>query len=241
MHEPDYIPIRAQPEDPLDLVQEATPRRLRRALLVITIWCGLIIWRLCSLIQFDTTPGARGRPLAEWPATTSLPLDVRPSRFTLLLFLHARCSCSHASLHELEQLLGPGSERVSPHIIVADPAGGGSPSGALWEQARALPGAVLHWDHAGIEAQRFGALTSGDVLLWDAQGRLLYRGGITPARGHIGDSPGPRAIRAFLQSDRTPAQDAPVFGCPISNPDPQTPSERSSHEHPSPIRHDAGL
>ena len=46
---------------------------------------------------------------------------------------------------------------------------------------RVDPPGVTSWDDAGGKlAQRFGVLTSGHVLLYDTDGRLLYSGGITP-------------------------------------------------------------
>ena len=38
--------------------------------------------------------------------------------------------------------------------------------------------------------QRFGAETSGQTLLYDRDGRLLFSGGTTGSRGHDGDNAG---------------------------------------------------
>ena len=57
--------------------------------------------------------------------------------------------------------------------------------------------------------------TSGHALLFDRDGRLLFRGGITPARGHEGDNFGASAIAARL-AGRPARAEAPVFGCPIA-------------------------
>jgi hypothetical protein len=64
------------------------------------------------------------------------------------------------------------------------------------------------------EAQRFGARTSGEVALYDDAGRLAFRGGITAARGHEGDSTGRDAILRWL--NHLPADKcSPTFGCPL--------------------------
>ncbi len=39
-----------------------------------------------------------------------------------------------------------------------------------------------------------GSSTSGQVLLYDPSGRLAFSGGITAARGHVGDNAGSDAI-----------------------------------------------
>jgi hypothetical protein len=47
----------------------------------------------------------------------------------------------------------------------------------LWPAQRARA------DAEGVEMHRFGALTSGQTLVYDAAGRLLFSGGITASRG----------------------------------------------------------
>jgi hypothetical protein len=61
--------------------------------------------------------------------------------------------------------------------------------------------------------------------LFDAGGDLLFRGGITEARGHWGDSEGRSAILSLLALEHRPAAgragrlDSPVFGCPLFDSD----------------------
>jgi len=73
-------------------------------------------------------------------------------------------------------------------------------------------------DEDGIEARSFGAVTSGQALLYSAQGRLLFSGGITESRGHSGDNAGRSAIESLVMNGseglRTPAS-TPVYGCPL--------------------------
>ena len=57
-----------------------------------------------------------------------------------------------------------------------------------WRSAAAIPGVTVHVDHDGGEARRFGAETSGFVVLYDAHGELLFAGGITTGRGQAGDN-----------------------------------------------------
>ena len=53
-------------------------------------------------------------------------------------------------------------------------------------------------DDDGAEARRFGAETSGQTLLYDEHGALLFSGGITGARGHAGDNAGRASLVALL-------------------------------------------
>jgi hypothetical protein len=72
-------------------------------------------------------------------------------------------------------------------------------------------------DHAGMESARFGATTSGHAVLFDRAGRKLFDGGITPSRGHQGDSEGLRAIELRLAGIHASAR-TDVYGCPLFDP-----------------------
>lgn len=185
--------------------------------LFLLLWLGAVAWPLSTLISFDTTPGQSGAALTAWPRDTRLRIDLPSSRHTLLLFLHARCACSRASIHELEQLAGQSREHLNVHVVLYRPPVATKDDEDLWARARAIPSVTTHWDEGGVEARRFGSLTSGDALLWSPRGELLYRGGITASRGHIGDSPGRRAILSFLKTGTAATDRAPVFGCPIAD------------------------
>jgi hypothetical protein len=52
-------------------------------------------------------------------------------------------------------------------------------------------------------------------VLYDSAGNLLFRGGITSARGHAGDNAGRAAVVSLLTSDEAEGRDTPVFGCPL--------------------------
>ena len=85
----------------------------------------------------------------------------------------------------------------------------------LWETATGLPDTTVVRDDDGREAIRFGVATSGQTMLYDAEGALLFSGGITGARGHAGDNAGRTALVALLnhlETDRTGTQ---VFGCSL--------------------------
>lgn len=184
--------------------------------LFLILWLGAVAWPLSTLISFATTPGQSGAAITAWPRDTQLRIDLPSSRHTLLLFLHSRCACSRASIHELEQIVRQGRDHLNVHVVLYRPSAGTQDDEDLWMRARAIPSVTTHWDEGGVESRRFGSLTSGDALLWSPRGELLYRGGITASRGHIGASPGQRAILSFLKTGTAATDRAPVFGCPIA-------------------------
>lgn len=84
-----------------------------------------------------------------------------------------------------------------------------------WQKAAGIPGVTVQTDIEGREAWTFGATTSGQVVLYDAQGRLCFSGGITGARGHSGDNEGRTVIGSLLRQEKTGFAATQVFGCPI--------------------------
>lgn len=73
----------------------------------------------------------------------------------------------------------------------------------------------LDVDNDAAEARLFGSQTSGQVMLYDINGQLLFKGGITASRGHSGDNDGRRAIVSLLTQRSEDRAETPVFGCPL--------------------------
>jgi hypothetical protein len=84
----------------------------------------------------------------------------------------------------------------------------------LWESATRIAGAEVVCDPTGEEARRSGAETSGQAVLTDPTGRVVFRGGLTRARGRTGPSAGCRAVSEWVASG-SGADSAPVYGCPL--------------------------
>jgi hypothetical protein len=89
----------------------------------------------------------------------------------------------------------------------------------MWHQAASIPEVQVHCDEAGVEARRFGAFTSGQAFLFSCRGEMLFRGGITESRGHVGDNRGREAMVSLLRDGSVPRATTPVFGCPLFGPD----------------------
>lgn len=135
---------------------------------------------------------------------------------TLLLFAHPKCTCTQATLVELRKLKSTLGDKISVKIFISYDQRDFSPEHAKVEaQARGIASVEVTNDIDRVVAKEFGALTSGQTMLYAPEGNLLFQGGITESRGHEGDNPGSREITRIVSSPyiinshgRTP-----TFGC----------------------------
>jgi hypothetical protein len=135
------------------------------------------------------------------------------------MMAHPECPCTRASIAELAALMAEHQGQMVAHILFYQPEGDpkfGTKS-ASWQSAEAIPGVRISADQEGGEAARFGGETSGDVVLFDPAGRVVFHGGITAARGHLGPNPGVFAIQGHLAGASPATSSGPVFGCPITD------------------------
>jgi hypothetical protein len=122
-------------------------------------------------------------------------------------------------LEELSKLLTNCPGRLDARVLFVTPKS----APRDWYQtdtlssAARIPGVTTIVDPDGKEAARFGALTSGQVVLYDANGRLIFTGGITQSRGHSGDNVGRSAIEALVNTGVAPISHSSAFGCPLFN------------------------
>lgn len=185
--------------------------------ILVVFWAGLAALGLGAMLDFELTPARRGTQRNEWPSRSLLVRD--PRRPTLLMFIHPHCPCSRASLAELSNLATSCRDRMSIEILFVKPAGCDDD----WERtdllttAQRIPGGTVAWDRNGTESIRFGATTSGETLLFDSGGRLLFRGGITPSRGHEGDNAGRATVEALVTRGSADVSESPVYGCSLLN------------------------
>jgi len=134
----------------------------------------------------------------------------------MLLTLHPQCVCSRATLEELGRLLAQVSKPIHVEILLYQPESTGDwGQTGLVAQARSIPGVVVRQDLNGNESKRFGMSVSGHAVLYSPDGRLLFSGGITRARGHSGDNTGRSAIVSLVSHGEPAARRTPVFGCSI--------------------------
>jgi len=179
-------------------------------------WLSVVVGAMAALLHYSTTSGPTGAIPDRWPAGSRISFDAR--RPNLVLFAHPRCPCTRATLGELELLMARYQGRVNAQVWFITPEGAGPDwkDSALWRKAASIPGIAVHHDEGMAEAARFGAGTSGQTLLYDGDGRLLFQGGITLSRGHAGENPGSDALVALLEHRKFPVEiQTPVFGCPL--------------------------
>ncbi len=179
------------------------------------LWVASLAGGWFALLRHQLTPGSPGRVPERWPADSALRLD--GERPTLVLFAHRNCPCTRTTLGELEHILTHASRRVSVRVVLLAPSDALSDrvGGDIEARARALPGAEVVVDSDGAEARRFHVRISGHVVLYGADGRLRFGGGITDGRGHAGESEGRRAVLAWLQEGIAERCTAPVYGCSL--------------------------
>lgn len=172
---------------------------------------GGFVW----LTKYQNAPGAPAQAPASWPTASAIPHA--PDVPTLLVFAHPRCPCTDATMGELRRLMRHVAGRVQVHAVFPQPRemGDAWTEASLWHDATSIPSVRVWRDRAGRETDRFGAATSGQVLLYDTTGALRFQGGITGSRGHEGANAGRMALRSIL-TDATPARtETFVFGCPL--------------------------
>ena len=167
------------------------------------------------LRRYSNTPGQPAKPPADWP--TSAPVQRGIGRATLLMFAHPNCPCSRASIGELALVMARLQEKLDANVFFYIPIEEANTWARtdLWHTANSIPGVHVMEDRDGAFAARVGAFTSGQTLLYNPGGQLVFNGGITAARGHSGDNNGRRAIIALLQGETLEQNVTPVFGCSL--------------------------
>jgi hypothetical protein len=190
----------------------------RMAYFIPLLWVAAIVGGLGALQAYKSRPGSAGRtPAVFFERTRGANSSNRPR---LLMFVHPKCPCSKASLGELAEIMAREPDKATVEVVFVKPEGAGPDwaNTSLRDQAAAIPDVRLV-DDDGTLAHRLGAETSGYVVLYDADGKLLFSGGITRSRGHEGDNSGRQAICSLLNGDADAAVGAktPVYGCPLFN------------------------
>jgi hypothetical protein len=132
-------------------------------------------------------------------------------------------------LSELTALISQCDHRVAVQIVFTKPPGidGNWERTGLFKAAEQIPGAAISCDDGGIEAGRFGVTTSGEALLFAPNGKLLFQGGLTRARGHEGESLARTALVSLINSGHADRCRSPVFGCALLNSSPRSPEVAS--------------
>jgi len=192
----------------------------RQALVAVSVavWLIAVVGGLSLLSKYSLAPGVAGSPSSRWPVASRLARGTNAAH--LVMVVHPHCPCSRASIGELAMLMAREQGHLQASVVFVEPPGfaGSWAKTDLWASAGLIPGVTRVIDD-GREARLFSAATSGQTMVYDADGRLRFTGGITVARGHFGDNEGVESI-AMILDDRRPARNStvaktPVYGCAL--------------------------
>lgn len=183
---------------------------------LFVIWSLGISYGMVRVYDYQTTPGRGAENLARrsWPASASTPSSLP----RLMLFGHPRCPCTVTSLKRLHELSACRPGQSSMEIIFVRPREDDPDwtTSASVQLAEAIPDAKIFWDRDAQLSAAYGIRTSGHVLAFDADGALKFSGGMTPSRGHDGESSGAKRVRELIERQTVgPPLQTPVFGCPL--------------------------
>ncbi len=184
-------------------------------MLAVGCWLMVLAGGFAALHRYEARPGSAGEPAKTWPAKVAIPLE--PQGLTLVLALHPRCPCSAATCQELERILTAKPNGARLHVLLFKPADVSDDwtATSTTRSLEALPNVRCWIDENCKLADIFGAATSGELLVYDARGKLRFAGGVTPLRGQAGSNPGSDALMALLDGKPIELRTAPVFGCSI--------------------------
>lgn len=219
---------RRQNENHPPMTTHATSSLLRRGHMEWTVSASIVAWLVLlavafsclTLHEFSTASDAPQAIVTSWPSESRI--ERGAGRPTLLLFLHPKCPCSRATLRELERVFANVPDNATELFVVATVRADGTDEWrdtVTMNAAQRLPNAELFIDPRGVEAGRFGATVSGQMMLFDRTGRRVFAGGVTPSRGHEGACPGADALVTVLRNETSQQREFPVYGCRLCLPD----------------------
>jgi len=194
---------------------------MKRVLLYggLALWLVVVLGAFGMVWRYKTDPGATGAAPTTWPRESKLVPTT--DKANLVLFAHPQCPCTRASMAELALLAVQLGDHAQIHVVLVRPKGteAGFEEGTVAERAAAIKGARVIVDVDGVEAERFGAKTSGAAVLYTRSRHLAFSGGLTTARGHEGHGPAQDRIISVVKGDaKKPFETAPTFGCELEEP-----------------------
>lgn len=183
------------------------------------IWVLAVGFGVNVLWTYSITQGRPATPPLTWPK--GAPIQRGERQATLLMFAHPHCQCTRATVGELAIMMAQTGREIDAQIFFYVPSNEatGWASTDLWRDAAAIPGVHVFADRDASAAKSFGVFTSGQTLLYDSGGRLLFKGGITAYRGHSGDNEGRSLLTALIRKEIPERTMLPlmtrVFGCSL--------------------------
>lgn len=192
------------------------------------IWLCSVSFGMASLYNYVNEPSLQGIVADQKPES----IQSRPDEqyFQLVMTAHPRCPCTRASIGELARIMAQTQGKLKAQVLFQKPDGVAESwvKTDLWKTTEKIPGVEVLIDDDGQQAKSLGATTSGQTFLYDQEGRLIFHGGITGARGHEGDNAGHSAIVALVNGKQSNIDQSPFFGCLLFN---KTNTQESAEAH----------
>ena len=183
----------------------------------MTLWLLVVGGGLSVLWGYENTPGVAASPPPMWPVESQIQRAADGD--TLVMLVHPHCPCTRATLGELASIMAHCQGRLKAYVLFLKPTGFSDDweKTDLWQSAASIPGVYALVDDGGAQANRFHAATSGQTILYDKDGHLIFSGGITASRGHSGDNAGRSAIVSLVNGGSAESAETFVYGCPLFN------------------------
>lgn len=183
-------------------------------------WMSLILSGTCLLVGFYLFEKYQFTPGDQVDAPERFPSSVNSSFLdkqvpTLFVFAHPKCTCTAATLTELSRLKSRLGDQVAVKVFISYDQQDALEGEQIEKKARSIANVGVSKDVDRKIAKTFGAVTSGQTVLYAPEGNLLFQGGITQSRGHEGDNPGAQQISKIITGPfiKTEFARTPTFGC----------------------------
>lgn len=186
--------------------------------LIRALWLTVVVAGFAAVILHEQAASVTVASPLFWPQHSTIGRKVGLP--TLVMFAHPHCPCTRASINELSKLMSRCYGKVNAKVFFLRPSGAerGWEKTDNWYSASNIPGVEVVADDNGRERDVFGARTSGEVVLYDANSNMIFHGGITSGRGHEGDNAGLSAVQNYLLRKTCCATSTRTFGCSLADP-----------------------
>jgi hypothetical protein len=208
--------------------------RAGRALLYGTalLWIAAAAGGSLYMFVYESRPAPRSAMAEVWPEQVGLERNV--GGFSLVMAVHPKCPCTRASVAELNTLMLGFGGRVRAIALVTKPF----ELPDLWSESdvtarlHEIPNVEVVRDLGGAKSDEFGVRSSGQTLLYDASGQLVFDGGITAFRGHEGPSVGSEMLKQIVAGKAVGHRHSETFGCSLEDKFcPLGGKSREEHDH----------
>jgi len=190
---------------------------MRYIMKLFVLTTGLLMFCLgiWQLYAFSTTPGDH-TVVQSWILQDKLPLKHQLA--SLVVLIHPKCSCSTATLKEVERLKIGLKDKLDVKLVFIS-YGDKSKNwyqGPVWDLAVSMKKNVsIVLDNDGQILKTLGTKTSGTAYLVGPDLKVVFQGGLTPIRGHEGATSGQAFIASWVKGNTKSSLIQKIFGCGV--------------------------